>query len=191
MTATATPQPTTTPTQSPTVTETPTVVPTPVPGGSNLIQNGDFESGVDPWPASSSGGYELVDTKNPHAGQYSAYLCGYSGCNDIISQSFTVPTGGNSLTIDYWWQGQTNRTTQSCRDTLSVLVLNSNGQKIGQLQQSCNTNANGQWQEVRSDVSTLLTNYSGQNVTLVFSAHTTVSLSTTAFFVDDVVVQGA
>src|SRR6266568_8345101 len=69
--------PTNTPTPVPTATPTPT--PTPPPA---LITNGDFESGQAPWQQSSSGNYQLVDPSNPHSGLYSAYLCGYVGCND-------------------------------------------------------------------------------------------------------------
>src|SRR5215469_14850606 len=124
-TGTTTPSPTPpaspTPLPSPTATVTPppnpspTPTPTPPPTGGSLIQNGGFENGTDPWLESSSGGYELIDSTNPHHGQYSAYLCGYSRCADAIGQDFTVPDSASNITISYWWYGETSRRASTCK----------------------------------------------------------------------------
>jgi len=189
--STPTPAPTSTPVATATDTPAPTatsVPPTPPPSGS-LIQNGDFENGVDPWQESSAAGYELVDGSNPHAGQYSAYLCGYSSCNDVISQSFTLPTGSSHVSVSYWWDAQTDRTAASCKDALSVSLLNSSGKVVGKVQHACNTDAKGQWQQVTFDASNALAASAGKTVTLVFSGRTSASIMvTTSFFVDDVAV---
>lgn len=198
-TGTSTPSPTptntTTPSPSPTNTSTPqpgpttTSTPVPPPTGGSLVQNGGFEQGSQSWQESSAGGYELVDSTNPHTGNYSAFLCGYSNCNDSIGQSFTVPGGASSLSVSYWWYGDTNRTTHSCTDTFTVTVLDSAGSTIGQVQTACNKNATRTWQQVTFDATSLLANYARQNVTLVFEAKTSSSSSrTSAFYVDDVAV---
>lgn len=191
-TGTPSPSPTATSTPSPvpSPTDTPTPVPPPAPAGS-LIQNGDFEAGATPWVESSSSGYELIDSTNPHNGQYSAYLCGYSRCNDSIKQDFTVPTSAAQLTISYWWYGESSHTGSSCRDTLSVLLLNSNGKVIGKMRRACNTDATQNWQQVNADMTSLLAKYAGQTVTLVFNAKTKSSFATTAFFIDDVAVSAS
>ncbi len=191
-TSTPTPSPTvtqtSTPSPSPTVTNTPEPTSTP-PGPSNsLIQDGGFEDGSGVWQESSAGGYELIDTTNPHTGQYSAYLCGYSNCDDVISQDFTVPTNASNISLSYWWYGDTNSTSHSCKDALTVSLLDSNGSVIGKVQQSCNTDANQSWQQVQANITSLLSNYAGQTVTLVFEGKTSYSHATTAFFVDDVAV---
>ncbi|HZU66010.1 MAG TPA: protease pro-enzyme activation domain-containing protein [Ktedonobacteraceae bacterium] len=191
-TQTSTPSPspteTSTPPPSPTVTNTPEPTSTP-PGPSNsLIQDGGFEDGPGIWQESSAGGYELIDTTNPHSGQYSAYLCGYSSCDDVISQDFTVPTNASSISLSYWWFGDTSSTSSSCKDTLTVSLLDSNGSVIGKVEQSCNTDANQSWQQVQADLTSLLSSYAGQTVTLVFEGQTSTSHATTAFFVDDVAV---
>jgi len=184
-TATATDTPT--PVISPTVTNTPT--PQPPPPGGSLIQNGGFEQGVDPWQETSGSGYELIDSTNPHDGNYSAYLCGYSSCNDSISQIFTVPSGASNITVSYWWYGDTSRTAHSCRDSMTATLVGSNGKAIGKLQHSCNTDANQNWQQVSFNATNVLSNYAGQTVTLVFNARTASSFTvTTAFFVDDVAI---
>jgi len=165
-------------------------VPTPPPTGSSLIQNGDFEQGSDPWQESSAAGYEIVDTTNPHSGQYSAYLCGYGGCSDSIGQDFTVPNNATKITVSYWWYGYTNRHSSSCRDAFNATLLDSNGNAVKKLQHACNTDATSSWKQVSFDV-TNLSNYGGQTVTLVFSAKTANTTVTTAFFVDDVVVSAS
>ncbi len=188
-TDTVTPQPTDTltPPPSPTTTATP-IPPTPTPGGS-LIQNGGFEQGSQGWQENSAGGYELVDSTNAHSGKSSAFLCGYAGCDDSIGQSFTVPANASSLSISYWWYGDTNETTGSCVDTFTVTVVDSTGNTIGQVQAACNKDATRTWQQVTVDASSLLANYAGQDVTLVFSAQSaSTSSKTSAFYVDDVAV---
>jgi subtilase family serine protease len=183
------PTPGPTPTDTPTPpAPTPTSTPSPPTQGGSLIQNGGFEDGVDPWQESSLAGYELVDSANPHSGQYSADLCGYSDCDDVIAQDITLPDSVSNITVSYWWYGVTNRTAKSCRDSLTVSLLDSNGNVIGQVQKACNTNANKQWQQVNFDASSLLSGYAGQSVTLIFSAKTAATQATTNFFVDDVAV---
>jgi len=150
-----------------------------------VIQNGDFEQGSDSWQENSDGGYEIVDSTNPHTGSYSAYLCGYSYCQDSIGQDFTVPANASSISVSYWWYGATNHTTQSCRDTFTVEVLDSSGTAIGKVKSACNTDASRSWKQVTFDATSLLSNYAGQTVTLVFSATTSSRSATSAFFVDD------
>ncbi|MEO8972850.1 MAG: protease pro-enzyme activation domain-containing protein [Ktedonobacteraceae bacterium] len=185
------PVPTDTPTPAPTITPVPppTITPNPPPPTGSLIQNGGFENGAYAWQESSAGGYEIVDSTNPHSGQYSAYLCGYSSCADTISQDFTVPAGVNTVTITYWWDGDTSRTSHSCTDALNVTLLDSNGGVIGKVQRVCNTDAAQQWQQVTFDATSILAQYAGQTVTLSFVGTTSSSYSvTTAFYVDDVAV---
>ncbi len=183
-----TPTDTSTPSPSPTDTTTPTPAPTQ-PGPTNsLIQNGDFEQGSGSWQEDSAGGYEIVDTTNPHTGSYSAYLCGYSSCQDSVGQDFTVPANASSISVSYWWYGDTNHTTSKCRDKFTVVVLDSSGTAIGKVQSACNTDATRNWQQVTFDATSLLSRYAGQTVTLAFSATTSSSSATSAFFVDDVAV---
>src|SRR6266851_592431 len=201
-TGTATPSPTPpaspTPLPSPTATVTPppnpspTATPTPPPTGGSLIQNGGFEDGTSPWVESSAGGYELIDSTNPHNGQYSAYLCGYSSCADAIGQDYTVPDSASNITISYWWYGETSRRASSCKDFFTVELLDSSGTVIGKLQSACNSNATQSWQQASFDATSLLANHAGETVTLVFSSTTTASTTvTSAFFVDDVDVTAA
>ncbi len=183
---TMTPQPTPTKTPvPPTPTPSPTGTPTPL-GSSSLIGSGNFENGVDPWQESSAGGYELIDSKNPHTGKYSAHFCGYRSCDDVLAQSFTVPQQVGKLSLNYWWYATTKSSSTSCKDSLTVQLLDSNGQQIGQVQRACNTDATQSWQQASADLTSALSAYAGQQVTLLFTGKTSSSSVTTTFFVDDV-----
>jgi len=185
---TATTLPNPTPTLAPTDTPVPTSTTAPPPVTGSLVQNGGFEGGANIWQESSAGGYELIDAKHPHTGQYGAYLCGYSNCDDVVSQDFTLPDNVSNVSISYWWQATTKRQSQSCSDDLTVSVLDSNGQVISQLQQACNTDASANWKQAAFTISSQLAQYAGQTITLVFNGHTSYTQRTTAFFVDDVLV---
>ena len=200
-----TPSPTPTPNPSPTATvapiPSPTAQPSPVPTitttptspspTSSAIQNGGFEQGSASWQESSASGYEIVDTVNPHTGNYSAYLCGYSSCNDRISQHFVVPRNVSNIAVSYWWFGETSHLTHSCLDKFTVTLLNANGNTIGKLQTACNTDAKGNWKQVNFNATSLLSQYAGQTVTLVFGATTSSSWVSSSFFVDDVNVSAS
>ena len=72
-----------------------------------------------------------------------------------------------------------------------MTLLDSNGSVIGQVQHSCNTDAKQSWQQMKVDITSLLSNYAGQTVTLAFEGKTSYSHTTTAFFVDDVAVSAS
>lgn len=163
--------------------------PIPAPAPTALIKNGDFEAGQGAWQESSSQGYQMVDPTNAHGGQYSAYLCGYAGCDDRIWQSFTVPNSYSKIVVTYWWYADTNKTARQCQDTFNSRLQESNGGLIRNLQQSCNTNATNNWVQQSFDVSGNLSNYKGKQVTLFFrGTNAQNQYLTSDFFVDDVTV---
>lgn len=181
------PTPTGTPTPTPTATNTPTPTPTPTPPPPPpaIIQNGDFENGQTPWLESSTKGYQLIDPSNSYSGQYSAYLCGYEGCNDRIWQNFTVPASYTKLTISYWWYSDTNKTTKQCLDTFTGQLQTTSGTVIHVMQQSCNTNVTNNWVQETFDVSSYLAPYKGKQVTILFrGTNAQGQPQTSDFFVD-------
>jgi hypothetical protein len=91
----------------------------------------------------------------------------------------------SNVSINYWWYA-TSRKGKSCVDALTVSLLDSNGQLIGQVQKICNSNSGKNWQQASFNASSMLSKYGGQDVTLVFSGNTSASQRTTAFFIDDV-----
>ncbi|GER91430.1 DNA-binding protein [Dictyobacter vulcani] len=182
-TPTPTKIPTGTPTPQPTVTPTPqpTVTPTPTPTG-NLLQNGGFESGSSPWVESSIGGYEIVDSSNPHTGSYEAYLCGYNNCQDSIYQTVTLPASSTSDVLSYYWYVNTTETTHSF-DYLSIQVRSTSGTVLSTPQKLSDGSTTGSWQKSSFDISA----YKGQTVQIAFVA-TNGNQNPTDFYVDDVAV---
>ena len=183
-------------TPTPILTPSPTIAPTdtplPVPSPTqvvSLIQNGGYENGVDPWQQQSSQGNSIIDPSNPNTGQLSAYLCGYGGCDDSISQTFSVPANYSKITLTYWWNSDTNKTTSQCVDTFSVKLQNSSGGQAHTLQQSCNTDATNAWVQKSFDVSAVLAPFKGKQATLIFHATNVKGQDQPSdFFVDDVVM---
>jgi subtilisin family serine protease len=170
----------TTPTPTP-VTPTPvTPTPTPVPGGEKIV-NGGFESGLSPWVQSSSGGYSVVDTTNPHAGAYSAYLADYNNGTDSVYQTVTIPTNG---TLSYWYYLDTDESGSTAYDYLRVRLYNSSGTLVTTLRSWSNASGEGLWKQD----SISLASYAGQTLRVQFTG-TNDSTLPTAFFVDDVSVK--
>ncbi len=182
-----TPTPTSVPSPTPTNPPTPTPTPTPPPA---LIQNGGFEKGRTPWQESSSGGYEMVDNSNAHSGQYSAYFCGYPGCDDRIWQTFTVPTSFTKITITYWWYSDTNKATKQRLDFFNSRLQTTSGAIIHTFPQRDNTNVTNAWVQMTFtfDAISDLSKYKGQQVTLFFQGTNDKGYQPTDFFIDDVVV---
>jgi hypothetical protein len=100
-TNTPTPGPTATPTPippTPTPTPPPTPTPTPAPGG---IVNGGFETGS--FSGWTTGGIATSISTTAHSGTYAGQAGSTSPTNgdSTIAQTFTVPTGNNTLTFWY------------------------------------------------------------------------------------------
>lgn len=187
-TATPTPAPTNTPTATktptatPTATLTPTPTPTSTPTTTNLVVNGGFEQGSSPWVESSSGGYEIVDTSNPHSGSHEAYLCGYNTCQDSLYQTITIPASSTSNVLNYFWYMATTETSHSY-DFLYVEVRSSSGTVLTKLQTISDGSTARSWQSA----SFSLNAYIGQTVQIAFVA-TNGSINPTSFYIDDVAV---
>jgi hypothetical protein len=149
-----------------------------------LLANNGFENGQSPWQESSSGGYQIIDSTNPHTGVYSAYLCGYNSCNDQIWQTVTLPSTTTKVTLSYWLYISTQESGSTCYDYFYARIRNSSGSTITTVQTKCNANASG-WTQYTFDVTSALSSYNGQQVQVYFQGTTDYSLPTN-FFVDDV-----
>ncbi len=166
-TITGTPSPT--PTTNPTVTatntptSTPTSAPTPPPQGSNLIQNGGFES---------SSGWVYGGISHPrrsqtvsHSGRYSlklGYSSGQQG-DSIASQMVTIPRSMRSATLSFYYRpASTDSSTygwqeadliDSSRNVLQQLFVNTTNDQV--------------WVQLTFDLSA----YAGQTVGIQFLDH--------------------
>ncbi len=149
-----------------------------------LLSNAGFESGSSPWVESSTGGYEIVDSSNPHTGSYSAYLCGYSSCTDTIYQTVALPSTTTKAVLSFWSYIDTYDSGSSCSDTFTASLRTTSGTTISTVQSQCNTNTHG-WTQYTFDVTTSLSSYKGKSVEIYFKG-TTKSSTDSDFYVDDV-----
>ncbi len=157
----------------------------------DLLANGGFETGTNPWLESSKGGYQLVSTAQAYQGSYSAYLCGYSNCQDVVAQSFLVPQNPGKLTLSYFWALGTQKTDSTCDDTFQVTLASVNsdgslGAPLAPVQKVCNTNANGNYALFSADLTTALQGQGGQTLAVVFTMQTNGSANQSAAIVDNV-----
>lgn len=157
-------------------------------GSGNLVVNPGFENGDSPWVETSSGGFELITTDDPHTGSFSAFLCGYNNCNDTIRQSITLPSSFTTATFSYWLAISTSETTTTtCFDNFHAVLRTSSGTTIATVQTQCNLNAHG-FMQFTFNVSSALSTHKGQTIQIFFQGTTDSSLIT-SFFVDDVSLQ--
>ena len=151
-----------------------------------LLENAGFEDGTSPWQEQSRGGYELINTTNPHTGKRSAYLCGYSNCQDTIFQTITIPSTTRRETLSYWIYIGRNDFTPNCQDNVIVSLRTEEGSPIATVQKLCSTDANG-WVQYTFDVTSDLTQYVGKKIQVAFTV-TGISAERNTFLVnvDDV-----
>lgn len=157
-------------------------------GSGNLVVNPGFENGDSPWVETSTGGFEIITTDDPHTGTSSAFLCGYNNCKDTIRQSITLPSSFTTATFSYWLAISTNETTTTtCFDNFHAVLRTSSGTTIATVQTQCNLNVHG-FVQFTFNVSSALSTHKGQTIQIFFQGTTDGSL-TTNFFVDDVSFQ--
>jgi subtilase family serine protease len=150
---------------------------------SQLLLNPGFESGSTSWTESSSGGYEIVDTTEPHTGSNSAYLCGYNSCKDGIYQTVALPATTTKVVLSYWVYISTKETSSTAYDYLYTRLRTSTGTTISTPQTLSNKNAEG-WTQYSFDVTSALASYDGKSIEVYFYGTNDSSLPT-EFFVDD------
>ncbi len=205
---TATPTPTggnPNPTPAPT-SGNPNPTPTPANGnppasGQDLLQNGGFENGQTPWAENSAGGYQLITDANggvtPRNGNYAAYLCGYSNCQDQIMQAFVVPTSFSSVSLSFWWNMQTNK-SGDCTDQFTATMYStvdngdgtvSLGSPLSTATSLCDKDATGNYQHKTVDLTSALQGQGGNTLAIVFGMTTDGNSQTSQTFLDDVSMQ--
>jgi subtilase family serine protease len=198
------PTPTPTPGGNPTPTPTgsnPTPTPTsgnPPANGQDLLQNGGFENGQNPWAENSAGGYELIADANGganvHAGNYAAYLCGYRNCQDELAQAFQVPSGFSNISLSFWWEMQSDK-SGDCADQFTATIYStvdngdgtvSLGSPLSTAKTICDKDATGNYVHTTVNLTNSLHGQDGKALALVLGMTTNSNSQTSQIFVDDV-----
>ncbi len=150
---------------------------------SNIVANADFESGAVSWTQSSTGGYPIIyrDAALAHTGSWFAWFGAYNDGVDTLYQTLTLGSAGPA-SLSFWYRVDTQETTASPFDTLSVTVNSATtGEVLASLATLSNVDRTGWVQSPAYDVSAFV----GQTVRLVFKATIDHTLWT-SFIVDDV-----
>ena len=142
-------------------------------GGSNAVQNGDFESGNHYW---SLGSGATITTGRAHSGSYALKLGGTTSTTMSATQTVTVPASGVLTFYTYITTAETSHSY----DFLTTTIKQS-GTVLKTVSTQSDGSPTGTWIQTTSDLSA----YAGQSVLLSFSASNDSSYATT-FWVDDV-----
>ncbi len=137
----------------------------------DVIKNGGFEQGGDGWHQYTTGSgwkdHELIGSQaegfHPHEGEYAARLGGYEGVWDVLTQTVSIPAGGQ---FSYWWQMSTYETS-IFHDHLVVDLLALDGSRVAVLASHNVQEPEGIWQQDVVDVSA----YAGQTLVLRLYAY--------------------
>ncbi|MCX6050825.1 MAG: M4 family metallopeptidase [Chloroflexi bacterium] len=182
--STATPTPTKTPasaTATPTQTSTgstATPTPTKTPAPATSLINGNFESGrLVGWGESSSHSYALVAAGKGQNSTWGAWLGGANNEISEITQNFTVPATGGTLSYAY-----RITSSDSCGYDYGYVKVNNTNLKTYNL---CASNATNGFVQGSASLSA----YAGQTVTLKFRVTTDASLLS-SFYIDNVTFTG-
>jgi hypothetical protein len=152
-------------------------------GSSQLLDNGNFESGATAWTQTS--GVITRDSGEPaHAGNWKAWLDGYGRSHtDYVRQPVSIPAGVTSATLDFYLHIDSAEGTGTAYDTLQVQVITSTGKYITLATFSNKDAASGYQHHTLS-----LNGYKGQSLQVNFYGTEDGSLQT-SFVVDDVAVK--
>lgn len=155
--------------------------------GSELIINGGFEGGSNPWLSSGSGAFYTANGNNPHGGTGYIYLGNQNSISGAWYQQITIPNG-SSPSLTFWLSVSSNETTTAQQfDKLFIEVRSTSGALLATLATFSNLN------ETTNNSYTLrggysLASFASQTIRIQFRATADDSLTTT-FRVDDVSVK--
>jgi kumamolisin len=169
--------------------------PAPVTG-TQLIQNGGFESGMANWTEYSADGQQAIYTSaQVHAGTKAFFPCGYAACDDRVSQTITIPATVNSATLRYWLSSFSPLGAlpgAPCVDHVYATLATPDGTVLsgGLVQSACETDATSGYTLESFNVTSLLQAHTGQQLVIVIRGTTANEAGSPTIFtmwgVDDV-----
>lgn len=147
--------------------------------GTQLIQNGGFESGTANWTEYSIEGQQTVySSPQAHSGAEAFFPCGYADCDDRVAQTITIPATVNSATFSFWLRAFSSLGVTSpnalCLDHFYATLAKPDGTVIsgGAIAPLCETAADSGYLLEQFNVTSLLQSYAGQQLTVMFRGTT-------------------
>ncbi|HXZ49050.1 MAG TPA: BACON domain-containing protein [Usitatibacter sp.] len=157
-----------------------------ITAGVNVLVNPGFEAGSSPWVQTSTSGLPIIttDASAAHSGSGYAWLGGYTGGTDTLTQDVTIPATASQAQLRFWYLIDTQEATTSAVDTMTVAIANpSTGARLATLATFSNLDdTGGSWVHSPAYDGSA---FKGQTVRLVFTATNSAS-AFTSFLVDDV-----
>jgi hypothetical protein len=138
--------------------------------GTQLIQNGSFESGTANWTEYSANGHQTIySSTQAHSGAQAFFPCGYPACDDRVWQTVTIPATVNSATLRYWLRSFSPLGAlpgAPCVDHFYATLATPDGTVIsgGTIQPLCETVADSGYVLETFDVTSLLQAHTGQHL---------------------------
>jgi hypothetical protein len=168
------------PLPTPTITATPTAT----PAGPNRINDGNFEAGDGggAWEQHSAGGYALISQENPRQGEWGGWFNQQNNAADTLCQTLTLPANAEQITLDFWWQMQTDEVVYGY-DWLETRARPEGASRPTVLARFDSGDLQHLWSPARLS----LQDYAGANLELCFVSYADYWW-VTHFFVDDVQV---
>ena len=118
----------------------------------SLIQNGDFEQGNTIWTEQTLLPYTTIIRNSnlpasPYSGSWVAWLAGYHNANDVLRQSFIVPSNVSSASLIWHVWIYSEEGTAYAWDHLRLRIYDSNRGLLFDLGEVNNTDTRDAWLE--------------------------------------------
>ena len=147
---------------------------------SSLLTDGGFEDGA-AWESKNNDGFPLLSSQLAHSGLRGAYLGGRNNITDRLATQLTLPITAQRITLNLWWQLQSQENVTKHGDRLTIIVADKQGIPLQSLMELSGRNVTQDWRSAEFD----LTRFAGQAIQLQFLASTDTE-QITDFFLDDV-----
>jgi len=146
----------------------------------STLTDGGFENGAR-WVSKNNDGFPLLSSQLARSGLRGAYLGGRNTITDRLSTQLSLPSDAQTITMNFWWQLQSQESATKGGDRITVLVATEEGIPLQTLLELSGRNVTHEWRTIELD----LTRFAGQFVQLQFLASTDAD-QITDFFVDDI-----
>lgn len=149
----------------------------------NVIENGDFERGVDSLSPWASKGFAVVSDQRVHSGSLAFWMGGYRDADDSLFQWVVIPEA-QSVTLSYWLNMHSLEDEGAVHDFLIASVRSASGSVMRIVATQDNTGPRDTWEQITVDLS----EFAGMGLELHMSCQGD-GEDVTSFFIDDVELQ--